>query len=105
MKVNEFEDRNNDWLAKEMSREGYKRNNSMLEKDHQKHEKSLGWDAGAISNAKEHEILHNKNIERYKINYQKNNSNALAGLILFIFGFSIIITIAIIMLTFMRIFR
>ena len=104
MKVNEFEDRNNDWLAKEMSREGYKSNNSMLEKDHQKHEKSLGWDAGAISNAKEHEILHNKNIERYKINYQKNNSNALAGLILFIFA-GIIITIAMVMLTFLIVFR
>ena len=68
MKVNEFEDRQNDWLAQEMAREGYVNNTSGLERDHKKHERSKNWDAGAVSNAKEHEILHKKysKLERNK---------------------------------------
>ena len=57
MRINEFEDRQNDWLAQEMAREGYVNNTSGLERDHEKHERSKNWDAGAVSNAKEHEIL------------------------------------------------
>ena len=55
-----FEDRQNDWLSQEMRREGYKNNNSMLVEDHEKHEQSRDWDAGAISNAKQHEEKHQK---------------------------------------------
>ena len=59
MRINEFEDRQNDWLAQEMAREGYVNNTSGLQKDHERHERSRNWDAGAISNAKEHEERHN----------------------------------------------
>ena len=55
-----IEDRQNDWLAQEMAREGYVNNKSLLEEDHQKHENSRNWDAGAISNAKQHEEIHNR---------------------------------------------
>lgn len=54
-----WEDRENDWLAKEMRREGYYNNTSGLERAHQQEEASRGWDAGAISNAQEHEEIHN----------------------------------------------
>lgn len=55
-----FEDRENDWLAQEMRREGYVNNRSSLEKDHFKEEMSRDWNAGAISNARQHEIAHRR---------------------------------------------
>ena len=53
-----IEDRENDWLAQEMRREGYFQNKSGLEAQHAKEESSSDWDAGAISNAKEHNERH-----------------------------------------------
>ena len=55
-----WEDREHDWLAQEMAREGYRNNRSSLEKDHAVEEMSRGWNAGAVSNAKEHEERHGR---------------------------------------------
>lgn len=74
MNINEFEDRQNDWLAQEMRREGYVNNTSGLEKDHMKHERSNEWDAGAISNAREHETRHKKYMTK-NISANKTNIN------------------------------
>ena len=86
MHRNEFEDRQNDWLAQEMAREGYVNNTSGLEKDHEKHEKSKDWDAGAVSNARQHEILHQKYSRLEKVGNTKN-SKTLTTLVVIIILF------------------
>jgi len=100
MNINEFEDRQNDWLAQEMRREGYVNNTSGLEKDHEKHENSRSWDAGAISNANEHEYLHQKYASRRReANRNVNNTNGVVATAIVIFT----IAIYIILMIFMRI--
>ena len=68
MNKNRWEDRNNDWLAQEMRREGYTNNRSNLEWDHHLEEQSRDWNAGAISNAKEHEERHQRFVRREQVN-------------------------------------
>ena len=53
-----LDDREHDWLAQEMEREGYVANKSGLAKAHALEEHSRDWNAGAKSNAKEHYDRH-----------------------------------------------
>ncbi len=81
-----FEDRENDWLAQEMRREGYVNNRSSLEKDHQKEERSRDWNAGAISNAEEHHDRHQRtDAFRKGVVQQVNRGNKTANFIGVIF--------------------
>lgn len=74
-----WEDRSNDWLAREMRREGYRNNKSSLEMDHAREEASRGWNAGAISNARQHEAIHSRIKEREsgarQVPAKKNSGN------------------------------
>ena len=63
-----IEDRDNDWLAQEMLREGYVKNKNGLKRGHEKEELAKSWEAGGISIKNEHEIAHLK--ERKKENVE-----------------------------------
>lgn len=55
-----IDDRENDWLAQEMRREGYHGLSSNLDVEHQKEEHSFGWNAGAFAIKQEHAKNHGK---------------------------------------------
>lgn len=65
-----IEDRDNDWLAQEMLREGYVKNENGLKREHKKEELAKNWEAGAISIKNEHETAHLKERKKESVELQ-----------------------------------
>ncbi len=89
--MEKWEDRENDWLAREMAREGYRNNRSSLEEDHAREERSHGWNAGAISNAREHEVRHQRAVQIQQVRKAQPVSRGARSFVQFIVYFMLII--------------